>query len=232
MIATLDLEDLRKFSCANGIILGYNPLRWECVFAIETAKSLQTNGDLGPYTTRPMLASVEDATVLITHFLIRNLASSKSVKVSRFMANKKAAVSMETPLFWEDCERRSKESGTSRCNRCGDSTTYECTRCNTAICCPVGKGNECFNEHHKSMHHEQHDESERMATLVSQAKKKKCVVCGKKDIYNGCSICGVHVCGSIYSRSMECWHAHCKETHAHFIENVYHGKRAKKQAKK
>ena len=177
MIATMDTKDVIKFCSNNGIILGYNAARWECVFAIETAKSLQTNGDLGPYTTRPMLVSVGDDTVVISHFLIRDIASSMSAKVSKFAKNKKAAASMEKPFFWEDCKRRSKQS---TCQRCGDFTYYECTCCKTAICCPVGKGNECFNEHHKSMHHEQHEESERIATLVSQDKRNNCVVCGKK----------------------------------------------------
>jgi len=223
MIATMDTKDVIKFCSNNGIILGYNPARWECVFAIETAKSLQTNGDLGPYTTRPMLVSVGDDTVVISHFLIGNIASSRSAKVSKFAKNKKAAASMEKPSFWEDCKKKGGDKH-SNCNRCGDWSRYECTLCNTTICCPVGKGNECFNEHHKSMHHEQHEESERIATLISQDKRNNCVVCGKK-ASNGCSICGVNVCGSVKNGSMKCWHAHCKKAgHAHFIEQVYNGK--------
>jgi len=234
MIATMDSDDLRKFCSANKIILrSYGSLsRWECILAIETAKSLQVNGDLGPYATRPMLALDEHgATIIISHFLVQNLASSTSYKISSFKSNKRASASMETPLFWEDCKKKDGDKH-STCERCGDWSSYECTLCNTTICCPVGKGNECFNEHHKSMHHELHDESERMATLEHHKTKRKCVVCREKLVYNRCSICGVNICGSKKSPSMICWHAHCKEVgHSHFIEQVYNGKQSKKSSK-
>ena len=101
-VACLGIADLREFNRTNNILEGSGfkiCLRIENILAIETARTLLLNGDPGPYTTRPMFASVEGANILISHFLIPNIKSSGGAKRSRFATNKRASASKESLRF-------------------------------------------------------------------------------------------------------------------------------------
>ena len=98
-IACLGFADLQEFNSTNNIMVGDRLLLIENILAIETARRLQLNDDPGPYTSRPMFASVEDANILISHFLIPNIKSSGGAKRSRFATNKRASASKESLRF-------------------------------------------------------------------------------------------------------------------------------------
>ena len=69
--------------------------------------------------------------------------------------------------------------------------------------------------------------------MTKQMRSMSCVVCNSYHKRNGCSICGVSICGSRTDRSMDCWHAHCKEAgHTHFIEEVFKEKSKNKGKKR
>ena len=98
-IACLGFADLQEFNSTNNIMVGDRLLLIENILAIETARRLQLNDDPGPYTSRPMFASVEGANILISHFLIPNIKSSGGAKRSRFATNKRASASKESLRF-------------------------------------------------------------------------------------------------------------------------------------